>query len=254
MTSKKSVTIKFKVNKNLSFLRLIDSLSSWDKHTRKLLREWYIKKYGLDEEGKRLLEIYAAIRKKYGWKKLDGAFVENKSFKILEKTLTKKELTDIKLVFFHFHKNFAEIWGEFGPYLQKRKSALERISKKIGFEDVVAELKDRLCTMNFPKHILIHVILNCVENRCGGSANLDEHIFLEPLNVKKSSKELLLRDLSVCLHEIAHIAIRKSPLYRPILSLKLDKAEKEEIIEATTKAIAAFFENRLEKAKEDSIF
>jgi len=200
-----------KIQESATFFHFLDSLSDWDIHTRKSVREYYEKRYPIDKEGKKKLQGYIKIRKKYPWRRLDSDFYPSKTFKEIYRKLKirlkKEEYSIMKEIIDYFYPNIHKIFLEWKGKLAQRKIQIEKeiknpLLKKL-FEDIAKFYESK----NYPKIVYVHLLADPSKHPAGGGANIspEKHITIEPYKLKSNSKKYALQDLATIIHEVFHI-------------------------------------------------
>jgi hypothetical protein len=206
--------LKFTINEPGSFFHFLDSVSQWSMHTRKEIREYYEKSYGLSKKDKTFLQQYIKIRKKYPWQLLDSDFYPSKDFKEtklkIKKRLTAEEYRILLRIIKNFYPNIHEIFLEWENHLMNRKKSLELETKKHKLKELFSEIAQFYESEKYPKTIYVHLVINPSEHAAGGGANIwpRKHITLEPRGLKEDGG--VLNDIPTIVHETLHLIEHKA--------------------------------------------
>ena len=205
--------INFYVREPGNFLHILDSISEWDIHTRRNIKRYYEKKFGVSKEDKKFIKMFIKIRKKYSWAKLDCDFYlsENlkEALKKCKKRLNNAEFSEFKAIINHFYKKNHALFLDFVKDLIRRKKLLEIEVKKHNIQRMLKDIANFYNINRLPKQINIHMIVNASGSQSGGGANIEEHlnenISLEPRMLNKNLKKDLFRDIGIIVHESLHL-------------------------------------------------
>ncbi|MFA5838814.1 MAG: hypothetical protein WC849_02655 [Candidatus Paceibacterota bacterium] len=201
----------FKIQEPATFFYFLDSVSLWDIHTRKWIREYYENKFSITKQDKKFIKKYIKIRKKYPWGILDSDFILAKNFdevnKNLNKRLTKNEYVCVMEIINYFYPNIHKIYIEWKNRLEKRKNNLEKLSKKIKTEKIFSEIIKFYKSKHYPVVVYVHLLINPSESQSGGGANINprKHITIETSKLDKETTENVKNSLSVIIHETLHL-------------------------------------------------
>jgi hypothetical protein len=204
--------VKFQVSKPANLFHVVDNTSLWDEaHCRANIRKWYEELFGLSAEDEMLLEKYATIRKKYGWKKLDSDFIPSRNYRQAlskaRKRLKPSDFNALYEVIKHFSDNAGEMYSDTRPKLIRRKSNLEIEVQNHELNKLFEDVASFYGVKYYPKQFTAHLLLNASDGSVGGGANVEPrvHVTVEPLYLGEEKTEYLLTDIGSLSHEALHL-------------------------------------------------
>ncbi len=234
----------FTINEPGSFFHLLDSISSWDLHTRGNIKKYYQRKFGLSKRDNEMLQRYVKIRKKHSWNKLDSDFYPSKDFKEvrtkLRKRLTKKDYNELDDVISYFYPNLHKIFVEWRKYLNIRRKSFGKEAQKHNVKELFSEIAHFYeSNKSYLRVVYVHLVANPSKHSSGGGANIfpRKHITIEPRRLKENNEKDLLHDFSIIFHEILHL-IEHGANKRKWNQFKKESKRKKLNIEILREAIA----------------
>jgi len=201
----------FTINEPGTFFHFLDSISSWDLHTRSSVKKYYKKKFGLSKKDYEILDKYIQIRRKHSWEKLDSDFYPSRNFKDLKiklkKRLSKKDYSSLERVMDYFYPNLHKVFNEWKGHLLVRKKGLENQAKRHNLKKLFSEIVGFYESKNYPRKVFVHLVVSPSFHSSGGGANIspEEHITIEPRKLKENNQRDIIHDISIVAHEILHL-------------------------------------------------
>jgi len=230
----------FTVKKWANFYFFVQNLSEWHFSNRKSYNKMWKKELDLFSfQERKALEKFKKIHLKYSCEKkyLGRPFFLNKNpLKILEKRISKRELSSLKNIFAIFSPKFKKLYKKDLPSLKRWRN---RLQKKANNKSLINLINNALATLyntsSLRKKIKVYLLFSSPTNFGGGASIGNKAITLE---ISRYPFKKINSVIGAIWHEIIHACFEKK-YFLPLLNRSFPRNQEaiDLIEEATARAV-----------------